>query len=196
MERETPSRQRDGRTDEVLCVAVSRGDEGALRVLLDRYRDRTYGILARSLPNRADADDLFQELWIRVVRAADDFDPTLRFSSWVYRIAVNLVRDHLRRRAAARVVDSEDGSPPERADEAPAPDAVAAGNQEARALARAIARLPEGQREVLVLRYFEGLGEGEVAEAAGIPPGTVKSRLHHAVRGLRRELATLREEEG
>lgn len=188
-------REPERRTDEALCAAVARGDERALRVLLERYRDRTYAILARSVPSRADADDLFQELWLRVVRSADDFDPTLRFSSWVYRIAVNLVRDHARRRAAAPVAATGDGALPERADEAPAPDAIAAGHQEARALERAIARLPEGQREVLVLRYLEGLGETEVAKAAGIPPGTVKSRLHHAVRGLRRELSGLREEE-
>lgn len=187
-------RKPDRRTDEALCVAVARGDEEALRVLLERYRRRTYAILARSVPSRADADDLFQELWLRVVRAADDFDPSLRFSSWVYRIAVNLVRDHLRRRAAARVVPG-DGTVPDREDEGLAPDAVVAGREEARAMAEAIARLPEGQREVLVLRYFEGLGEAEVANAVGIPPGTVKSRLHHAVRGLRRELASLRAEE-
>jgi RNA polymerase sigma-70 factor (ECF subfamily) len=164
-------REPDRRTDEALCVAVARGDERALGVLLERYRDRTYAILVRSVPSRADADDLFQELWLRVVRSADDFDPKLRFSSWVYRIAVNLVRDHLRRRAAARVAATGDGMLPERADEAPAPDAVAAGAEESRALAEAIARLPEGQREVLVLRYLEGLGETEVARAAGIPPG-------------------------
>lgn len=187
-------REPDRRTDEALCVAVARGDERALRVLVDRYRDRTYAILARSVPSRADADDLFQELWLRVVRSADDFDPRLRFSSWVYRIAVNLVRDHARRRAASPVAATADGALPERADEAPAPDVAAVGAEESRALAEAIARLPDGQREVLVLRYFEGLGEAEVAKAAGIPAGTVKSRLHHAVRGLRGALAALREE--
>jgi RNA polymerase sigma-70 factor (ECF subfamily) len=187
-------REPERRTDEALCVAVARGDQRALRVLLDRYRDRTYAILARSVPSRADADDLFQELWLRVVRAADDFDPSLRFSSWVYRIAVNLTRDHLRRRAAARL-EPGDGTVPDRADEAPGPEAVTAEREESRAMAEAIARLPEGQREVLVLRYFEGLGEAEVASAVGIPPGTVKSRLHHAVRGLRRELLARREEE-
>jgi len=176
----------DGRaSDEALCRALARGEEGALRVLVERHRNRVYGLLLRSTGNHADADDLFQEVWIRVVRAAADFDPAQRFVPWLHRIALNLVRDAARRRAARPWSVTGDGALPEPGDEAPAPDAQVVAGQEAAALHRAIAALPEGQREVLVLRYIEGLGEREVAEAAGIPPGTVKSRLHHAMRNLR-----------
>lgn len=183
-------------TDEVLCQAVARNDERALRLLLERWRQRMYALLVRSTGSTADAEDLFQELWIRVVRAAPDFDPSLRFSTWLYRIAINLTRDAARRRGAAAFAEvTRDGELPDGRDENPLPDAAAVGAQEADALRRAIATLPAGQREVLVLRYLEGLGEVEVAEAAGIPPGTVKSRLHHAVRNLRDRLAGLRAEE-
>lgn len=175
---ETPS-------DEQLCRAVARGDERALRVLVERHRDRVYGLLLRSTGSAADADDLFQEVWIRVVRAAGDFDPAQRFRPWLWRIAINLVRDAARRRKALVWSTTEDGNLPERGDPAPAPDAQVAAGQEARALHRAIASLPQGQRDVLLLRWIEGLGEREVAEAVGIPPGTVKSRLHHAMRNLR-----------
>jgi len=182
-------------SDEALCRALARGDERALRALVERHRHRIYGLLVRSTGSTADADDLFQEVWIRVVRAAGEFDATQRFSPWLYRIAVNLLRDAARRRAARPWDVTTDGALPEAGDGAPAPDSLAAAGQEAEALHRAIATLPAGQREVLVLRYLEGLGEREVAEAAGIPPGTVKSRLHHALRNLRARLSP-RQEEG
>lgn len=175
-------------SDETLCRAVARGDERALAQLVSRWRDRLYAVLLRSTGSSGDAEDLFQELWIRVVRAAPDFDPGQRFSTWVYRIAINLTRDAARRRSARLWDLTGDGALPEGEDPTPLPDALASGGQEARALHRAIGELPAGQREVLVLRYLEGLDEREVAEAAGIPQGTVKSRLHHAVRALRRKL--------
>ncbi|WP_373046456.1 RNA polymerase sigma factor [Vulgatibacter sp.] len=179
-------------SDETLCRAVARGDEAALACLVERHRRRVYALLLRSTGSSADADDLFQELWIRVVRAAGSFDPTQRFSPWLYRIAVNLVRDAARRRIARPWDVTGDGELPESGEAGPAPDLLAAAGQEAQALHEAIAALPAGQREVLVLRYLEGLGEREVAEAAGIPPGTVKSRLHHAIKNLRARLAGLR----
>ena len=184
----------DRASDETLCRAVARGDERALRLLVERHRDRVYGLLLRSTANHADADDLFQEVWIRVVRAAGTFDPAQRFVPWLHRIAINLVRDAARRRTARPWAVTDDGTLPVATDGAPAPDVQAVAGQEAAVLHRAIAALPEGQREVLVLRYIEGLGEREVAEAAGIPPGTVKSRLHHAMRNLRAFFATAAEE--
>ncbi len=182
-------------SDETLCRAVARGDEAALRLLVERHRDRVYGLLVRSTGSRADADDLFQEVWIRVVRAADDFEPAQRYSPWLSRIALNLLRDGARRRSARPWDVTGDGVLPEQGDGRPAPDDLAVRGQEAAALHRAIAPLPAGQREVLVLRYLEGLGEREVAEAAGIPPGTVKSRLHHALRNLRARLLPAGDEE-
>jgi RNA polymerase sigma-70 factor, ECF subfamily len=182
-------------SDETLCRAVAGGDEAALRLLVARHRNRIYGLFVRSTGNRSDADDLFQEVWIRVVRAAGEFDSAQRFSPWLYRIAVNLLRDGARRRAARPWDVTFDGALPEQGDGGPAPDDLAVAGQEAAALHRAIATLPAGQREVLVLRYLEGMAEREVAEAAGIPPGTVKSRLHHALRNLRARLQPAVEEE-
>ena len=172
-------------TDEVLCQQLARGEESALRTLVARHRHRIWGLLLRSTGNEADAEDLFQEVWIRVVRAAGDFDPRQRFAPWLYRIAVNLLRDAARRRKAMPIAPTGDGTLPEQADRRRGADEEVAAGQEARALHQAIASLPAGQRDVLLLRWIEGLGEREVAEAVGIPPGTVKSRLHHAMRNLR-----------
>lgn len=186
----------ESRSDEALCVAVGRGDEAALRALVQRHRDRAFAILLRSTAREADAEDLFQELWLRVVRAAASFDPSQRFAPWLFRIAVNLARDAARRRAALHhALPTRDGILPDGADEAPLPDEQLVEAGRARALRAAIAALPAGQREVVVLRWLEGLGEAETAEAAGIPPGTVKSRLHHAAKALRERLAPLRAEE-
>ena len=81
-------------------VRVQAGDEGALAALMDRYKGPLYGFLNRRVGDAA-ADDLFQESWLRVVRARDRFDPRRRFSTWIFQIANNLCRDRGRRRAAA-----------------------------------------------------------------------------------------------
>lgn len=182
--------------DEAACArALARGEEAALRLAMGRWGDVLYGLLLRCTGSRDDADDLFQELWLRVVRAAPTIDPDRSLGGWLHRIALNLVRDAARREAACPWQPSVDGTVPETTDPTPAPDAVVAAGQEAAALRRAIARLPERQREVLLLRWIEELSEREVAEAMGIPPGTVKSRLHHALRNLRAALGRREGEE-
>jgi len=175
---ENPYRSDVG-ADEELMVQVQAGDEGALEALIDRYRAPLYGFLHRRT-EPAHCDDLFQETWIRVVRARKRFDPQKRFSTWMFQIANNLCRDRARRRGAearrreavalaARASRDERGSEP----------ALGLDMRER------LAQLPGRLREVLVLRYYQGLSEREIAEAVGIPPGTVKSRLFSAVRALR-----------
>ena len=82
-------------------AAVRRGDEGALGVLLDRYRSRLFAFLIRRVGDPSAAEDLFQETWLRVVRARERFDPRRRFSTWLFQIANNLCRDRARRKAVA-----------------------------------------------------------------------------------------------
>ncbi len=172
-------------------VRLQGGDDGALAPLMDRYKRPLYAFLARRAGDAA-ADDLFQDSWLRVVRARDRFDPRRRFSTWLFQIANNLCRDRARRRAVEqRHLDERGPDEPERAS---AGDRVALRLD----LDRRLAELPDRLREVLVLRYYHDLGEREIAEALEIPPGTVKSRLHAAVRGLRAQeeaLATHRSEE-
>jgi RNA polymerase sigma-70 factor (ECF subfamily) len=163
-------------TDEELIGAVASGDARALAGLCQRYERPLYRFIARHTGAR-DVEDLYQETWLRVVRAAPRFDPRRRFSTWLFQIAVNLCRDWHRR------------PPPEPVDPARATQAAGAHDPAARFDAaldarRLLAGLPEAQRSVVVLRYYHDLGEAEVAEILGCPRGTVKSRLHHAIARL------------
>jgi RNA polymerase sigma-70 factor (ECF subfamily) len=160
-------------------VALQAGDERALEALMGRWKSPLYAFLSRRA-GHAFADDLFQEAWLRVVRARDRFDPRRRFSTWLFQIANNLCRDRARRRDAdARRRDAVAHEP------APAPPDPARRTEARLDAERRLAVLPDHQREVMVLRYYHDLGEREMAELLGVPRGTVKSRLHAAVRALR-----------
>jgi RNA polymerase sigma-70 factor (ECF subfamily) len=160
-------------------VLLQRGDPTAFDRLLERYQRRLFGFLLRRVPLQH-SEDLFQETWLRVVRARESFDPARRFSTWLFQIANNLCRDGARR----SVVEARERTRLRSDVETPDGAAAAAADAKLDAQQR-LAQLPEPLREVLVLRYFEDLGEREIAEIVGVPPGTVKSRLHAAVRALR-----------
>lgn len=162
--------------------AVARGDEDALRALVARWAAPLHAHLARLCGDGVEADDLLQESWIRIVRGAPAFDATRSFRSWAFGITTHVARDRYRRVRAR-------GGPHL---EIPA-GVRAEGGGAARSIARLdlrgrLAELPERLRQTLVLRYFEGLSEPEIADSLGIARGTVKSRLHAAVSALRRTL--------
>ena len=167
-------------SDERLMARLAGGDESALPPLLSRWRGPLYGFLVRRA-GEADADDLFQETWLRVVRHGDRFDPERRFSTWLFQIANNLCRDRVRR-LAVRERHRQERQAEARGDPGrtrPPPLDTTLDMRER------VARLPERLREVLVLRYYRDLPEKEIARIVGIPQGTVKSRLHAAVKALR-----------
>lgn len=167
-------------TDEDLMIQLQGGDETALAMLMDRYKAPVFGFLNRRV-GPDDADDLFQETWIRVVRARSRFDPKRRFSTWLFQIANNLCRDLGRRRAVRRRAMGEQLAQAEQQPRSQAPAPVG----ERQDVMRRLDALPGRLREVLVLRYYQDLQEGEIAEVLGIPRGTVKSRLHAATWALR-----------
>jgi RNA polymerase sigma-70 factor (ECF subfamily) len=160
-------------TDEALIGEVAHGNELALRELLRRYERPLSHFIYRHTAGR-DVEDLYQETWLRAVRAAARFEPGKRFSTWLFQIAVNLCRDWRRR------------APPEAsaaANEAAGVDGVERVDAGVDAL-RLLARLPAEQREVLILRYFHDLTEDETAAILECPKGTVKSRMHQALARL------------
>lgn len=167
-------------SDEELVGRLAGGSEAALAELLHRYERPLLHFLWRQTGGR-EVEDLYQETWLRILRAADRFDRRKKFSTWMFQIAVNLCRDQQRRRGA------------EPSDQITAAESSPAASIEARVdAARLLDRLPEAQREVLVLRYYLDLSEEEIATIADCPRGTVKSRLHNALAKLSR---LVREEE-
>lgn len=167
--------------DEELMVSVAAGDEVAFATLVSRWQQRLLAFLWRRTDGR-DAEDLYQETWLRIVKGARGFDPSRKFSTWMFQIAVNVSRDwHARRPPEPVETDrAEDGNGDLQVGESQArPEHQAALDVE-----RLLAGLSPEHREVVELRYLQDLSEQETSEILAIAPGTVKSRLHHALRKL------------
>ena len=172
--------------DEVLVRRLAQsGDERALSELYDRYAGLIYGAGVRYLGDRALAEDLVQDVFTAVWRSAGGFDPSrASFATWVYRITRNRATDlNRRRRARVRTVDSASHS------EIGEEDTTGELSRNFD-VAAALSRLPEIQREVLVLAYFHGLSQSEISRRTNTPLGTVKSRTTAALRALRQSMLT------
>jgi len=170
-------------TETQLIRQACEGDPRAVRALYDRYAPRIYAVVRRIAADDELAQDYAQEAWIRAIRALPSFRGDARFSTWLHRIAVNAALQGLRRTETR-----------ERR-EAPIPDQVAAPVIRSDALLqqrleRALDRLPEGMRTVLILHDVEGYTHEEIGESLGIAPGTSKSQLFKA-RAKMRELLQL-----
>lgn len=175
-------------TDEDLLQAVRAGDGDSLGVLVDRWERPLFRFAYRLLDRRDDARDVCQETFLRILKKADHFKDGARFSTWMYQIALNLCRDHLRRRRRWGVIldeTEETQTLPSTHD----PSVDFALQEQRQALTRALAEIPKEQREVLVLKEFEGLKFREIAEILGCPESTVKSRMYYGLSGLRSALA-------
>ncbi len=172
-------------------------DERAFRELLELHRDRVYNITFRMLGNRAEAEDVAQEVFISVFKTIDQFREESKFSTWLYRVAVNhcknrikyLARRHDRDRdeldETSHQVNGAIAGAPVRAAQ---PDRALEGAQMERLLQEAIGNLDDDHRIVVVLRDIEDLSIEEICDITGLPDGTVKSRLHRARLALRKKL--------
>lgn len=179
----------DEKRDEELLAEHLAGKPGAFEVLARRYVNGLFGFLCRFVGNAAAADDLVQETFLQVHLAAASFDPARSLKPWLYTIAANKARDYLRShsRRHERSLDAagrdEDAPVPAQnleADEVPVLEQFDA--EQRQELVRAVvARMPEHQRLILALGYYQQLPYAEIAEILDIPVGTVKSRLHSAV---------------
>jgi RNA polymerase sigma-70 factor, ECF subfamily len=172
-------------------------DERAFRELIETHRDRVFNITFRMLGNRADAEDVAQEVFITVFKTIDTFREEAKFSTWLYRVTVNHCKNRIKYRARrhdqqrdelteATATDGVNG-----AIAAPvptAPDRALQGAQMEKLLQDAIGHLDDEQREVVILRDIEDLSIDEICEITGLPDGTVKSRLHRARLALRKKL--------
>jgi len=179
-----------GRSDEELVEACQAGEASAFDVLVGRWEDRIRGAAYRVLGSEEEARDVAQEAFLKAYRGLAGFKREARFSSWLYQIATNLCRDRLRRRRTRATVSLEEmeetgGAIAEtrpRADERLLQDDLA------RVVRRAIEALAEEQREVLILKEYEGLTFLEIAQALDVPVSTVKTRLYRGLGQLRQRL--------
>jgi RNA polymerase sigma-70 factor (ECF subfamily) len=170
-----------------LVQLASRGDGGAIRMLYDRHAPRVFAVVRRLAGDDTLAEDWAQEAWMRVIRALPSFRGDSQFSTWLHRVAVNSAlhgrRSRERKTGRETVMDEEVAVRP-------------AGGGDALLrlrLERAMKRLPEGMRRVLVLHDVEGYTHEEIGEMLGVNPGTCKSQLFKARARMRSLLAPVPE---
>jgi RNA polymerase sigma-70 factor (ECF subfamily) len=179
---------KDERADEDLMLALKHGDEGAFGELMRRHRGRIVNFVNRLIGDRDRAEDLAQEVFLRVYRHAGTYRVTARFTTWLYTIASNLGKNELRNRARRRNVSVEDTPRELRQEDYHlgtredflSPERISELNDRQRKVRYAIDTLPEHFRMMLVLRDLEGFSYEEIASMQDLPLGTVKSRINRA----------------
>jgi RNA polymerase sigma-70 factor (ECF subfamily) len=175
-------------TDEDLVVAFQSGDIPAFDQLVRRWDRRIQGVIYRIVGNHDEARDLSQEAFLKAYRALGTFKQEARFSSWLYQIAINATRDRLRRRRRRQDLsldDVEERSETSLRDAGPSALDLIESSDLSRVVAAAMAALPEEQREVVILKEYEGLTFPEIAETLDVPLSTVKTRLYRGLGQLR-----------
>ena len=176
-----------------LVTRAASGDQAAFQALVERHRSMVYRVAFQFAGNHYDAEDIAQEVFIKVYRSLDRFRQDAQLTSWLYRIVMNACIDH-RRRQRASVVAPFGEEAEQRLlntpEEEPGPEARAYAGEIGQVLEGEVRRLPEGQRIVFVMRHHQGLKLCEIADALGLAEGTVKRQLHAAIHRLRRTLST------
>ena len=175
---------------------LRRGDMDALTVLISRYQNRLYRYLLRLVREPAEAEDLFQQTWLRVAEKIRGFDPSRNFDAWLFIVARNLAIDRLRRIQPESLDEpiSGDASGGTAADRLTSKEPAAIDHvlerERSNRLAAALITLPVVYREVLTLRFEEEMKLEEIAQVLGVPLSTVKSRLRRSLEQLRHCLET------
>jgi RNA polymerase sigma-70 factor (ECF subfamily) len=180
-------------TDEELVARSIRGDADSFNELVLRWERPIYALAYRTIGREEDARDVCQETFLRAFRALPAFRGQAKFSSWLYRIALNLCRDWMRRERRAPIVQTpEDVDLMDLATAAEPSESIedlVARKDMTRLVENAMTRLPEEQRTAIVLKEYHGLTFQEIADLMGCPLSTVKTRLYQGLTVLRRELA-------
>jgi len=174
----------DERSDDDLMLAFGRGDAGAFDLLYERWRKPVYRYLYHAIGDRAQADDLYQDVWSRIIDGRTKFRRGSGFKHWAFRIAHNRLVDHWRAlgRQPAFDPDALESQPD---DEHRAPDRRLESAQRAERLRAALMQLPPEQRQAFLLQKEAGLSLADIAERAGTGRETIKSRLRYATARLR-----------
>lgn len=179
-----------------LVPAAAAGDLDAFEALVRRYQARVIGLARSHTGNAADAEDLAQDVFVRVYRSLRQFRGDSLFRTWLYRVALNVVRTHHARRGRQQGVWGDSGAEDRAFDATAGEPSVESTLVRREAIDRALADLPADLREAVVLRDVHGLGYREIADVTGAPMGTVESRIFRARQRLRTALAPLLEDLG
>lgn len=185
----------DPEEDREAVAAVLAGDRERFTELVQRYQERLVNYLSRMLGNYDEAHDVVQEVFLKVYRALDTFDPSYRFSTWIFRVARNAAIDRVRRRrlqtVSLTVPDPDSGG--ERQWELPGDEKTpyqrARQEERREAVLQAVRGLPWEYRELIMLRHYAELSYNEIAELKEMPLGTVKNKLFRARRMLEERLS-------
>src|SRR5262245_58808030 len=171
-----------------LVVGLRRGDPDVLDNLIQTYQHRLFRYLLSLTGNRATAEDLFQETWLRVLERGHQYRSQWKFEVWLFSIARHLVIDEVRRKKGAsldELAETDEGPRFQPASAGPSPLEEVVAGEEGERIAQQLSRLPAVYREVLILRFREDLALEEIATIIRAPLSTVKSRLYRAVETLR-----------
>ena len=171
-------------------LAYRDGDTQAFEALYGRHRAALFRFVLRSVRERGTAEELFQEIWMRVIDARERYAPTARFGTWLYTIAHNRLTDHWRRRGLTIVSLDEGDDPPAEpaANPAQEPQHQAETREQLERLGAALAGLPAAQREAFLLHEEAGMTVSEIASVTGASEAAAKSRLRYALAKLREVL--------
>lgn len=177
-----------GFTDFELVNAARQGSVDAFAAIVDRYKDRIVSYLYRYTGNRETAEDLAQEAFVRVWRKFDMYNPTLKFSTWLYTIAINLAKDEFKRvgrsPSCTRMEFAEDGgrgsSDPRLSAESQTPSSALERSERRDVVREMMNGLESEERAIMILRDIQGFSYREIADMLSIPMGTVKSRINRS----------------
>jgi len=180
-------------SDEELMGRIARSDEHAFEILVRRHQRRILNLIYRSIGDRMQAEDVAQEVFLRIWRAAEDYEPKAKFTTWVYRIAVNLCLDTLKsaHQKQSFVHPHVNSDHPDENDEllfrhgsAPSPEELLLAAEESRRIFAALKSLPTNQRLAVILKKFDGLSYDEIGRILGCSKSAVESLLVRAKKNL------------
>ncbi len=184
-------------SDQIIMERIRDGDQQAVADLVRRFQHELLGFFYHQCWDQLVAEELAQDVFVNVYRSRARYQPTAKVRTYLYRIAHNLWIDHIRRQKHHMSIDAEMGERSLKladilkAPGSPDPEEETRDNEIRTRLQESLEGLPEGQREVFVLANNHGMKYQDIAEVLGIPEGTVKSRMHNAVRALRDDLQDL-----
>tara|TARA_R100001143_G_C3359037_1_gene134391 strand:- start:1335 stop:1913 length:579 start_codon:yes stop_codon:yes gene_type:complete len=172
--------------DARLMLAYTRGDTGAFETLYGKHKDALYRYFLRQCGNQALAEELYQEVWIRVIKARETYKHKAKFTTWLYRIAHNILIDYFRKPAGQNDEDIDTQGIPANASNDP--DVILGSQEKIQRFRVQLETLPKEQREVFLLKEEAGLSLEDIALTTGDSFETVKSRLRYAISKLKQSL--------